>query len=200
MTPTKLVPRRPPSLVNGGSTVDAPVRAPRSAPSGRPAKADGPYVRYLWVAIRLCMAWTFLWPFMDKMFGLGHDSTSAQAWINGGNPSKGFLSGAIGPFASFYQSIAGAGLVNVLFMVGLLGIGVALLLGVAMKPACVAGATLLVLMWSASLPPDNDVFMDNHMIYALLLIGLVVVGAGKTFGFGNRWERTGLVQRHRWLA
>src|SRR5471030_2346937 len=200
MTPSTYTPNRPRPAVNGGSSVDAPIRVPSVDAPSQTAKADRPYVRYLWVAIRLCMGWTFLWPFMDKMFGLGHDSTSAQAWINGGNPSKGFLSGAIGPFASFYQSIAGAGLVNVLFMVGLLGIGVALLLGVAMKPACVAGATLLVLMWSASLPPDNDVFMDNHMIYALLLIGLVVVGAGKTFGFGNRWERTGLVQRHRWLA
>jgi hypothetical protein len=72
-------------------------------------------------------------------------------------------------------------------MVGLLGIAVALLLGVAMKPACVAGVTMLVLMWSASLPPDQDIFMDNHIIYALLLVGLVVVGAGKTFGFGRQW-------------
>jgi thiosulfate dehydrogenase [quinone] large subunit len=85
-------------------------------------------------------------------------------------------------------------------MVGLLGIALALLLGVAMKPACVAGVTMLVLMWSASLPPDQDIFMDNHIIYALLLVGLVVVGAGKTFGFGKQWEGRGFVQRHRWLA
>ena len=85
-------------------------------------------------------------------------------------------------------------------MVGLLGIALALLLGVAMKPACVAGVTMLVLMWSASLPPDQDIFMDNHIIYALLLVGLVVVGAGKTFGFCKQWEGIGFVQRHRWLA
>jgi thiosulfate dehydrogenase [quinone] large subunit len=200
MTSTTYTPTRPPSAVNGGSAVDAPSLVPSTNAPSQPAKADRSYVRYLWVAIRLCMGWTFLWPFMDKMFGLGHDSTSAQAWLNGGNPSKGFLSGSIGPFSSFYQSIAGAGVVNVLFMAGLLGIAVALLLGVAMKPACAAGVTLLVLMWSASLPPDQDIFMDNHIIYALLLVGLVVVGAGKTFGFGQRWERIGFIQRHRWLA
>jgi thiosulfate dehydrogenase [quinone] large subunit len=55
-------------------------------------------------------------------------------------------------------------------------------------------------MWSASLPPDQDIFMDNHIIYALLLVGLVVVGAGKTFGFGKQWEGIGFIQRHRWLA
>ena len=195
MTPSTYTPNRPPPAVNGGpirvSSVDAP---------SQPAKADRRYVRYLWVAIRLCMGWTFLWPFMDKMFGLGHDSTSAQAWINGGNPSKGFLSGSIGPFSSFYHSIAGAGIVNALFMVGLLGIALALLLGVAMKPACVAGVTMLVLMWSASLPPDQDIFMDNHIIYALLLIGLALVGAGNTLGFGRWWTQTTLVRRFAWLA
>jgi thiosulfate dehydrogenase [quinone] large subunit len=200
MTPSTYTPNRPPPAVNGGSSVDAPIRVSSVDAPSQPAQADRRYVRYLWVAIRLCMGWTFLWPFMDKMFGLGHDSTSAQAWINGGNPSKGFLSGSIGPFSSFYHSIAGAGIVNALFMVGLLGIALALLLGVAMKPACVAGVTMLVLMWSASLPPDQDIFMDNHIIYALLLVGLVVVGAGKTFGFGKQWEGIGFIQRHRWLA
>lgn len=85
-------------------------------------------------------------------------------------------------------------------MAGLLGIGLALALGIAMKPAAIAGATLLVLMWSASLPPADNLFLDNHIIYALLLIGLAAVGAGKTFGIGKRWERLELVQRHRWLA
>ncbi len=176
------------------------VRTPQIALRAQSAKADRTNTRYLWAVIRLGMGWTFLWPFFDKMFGLNHQTTSAQAWINGGNPTKGFLSGSAGAFSSLYQSIAGAGLVNVLFMVGLLGIGVALALGIAMKPAAVAGATMLVLMWSASLPPSDDLFLDNHIIYALLLFGLAAVGAGKTFGFGERWERIGLVQRHRWLA
>jgi thiosulfate dehydrogenase (quinone) large subunit len=80
------------------------------------------------------MAWTFLWPFLDKMLGLNHQTTTAQARINGGNPTKGFLSGSAGLFSGFYTSIAGAGIVNVLFMTGLLGIGVALALGIAMNP------------------------------------------------------------------
>lgn len=146
------------------------------------------------------MGWVFLWPFMDKMFGLGHETPSAESWLNGGNPTKGFLSGAVGPFAGIYHDIAGAGLVNVLFMAGLLGIGVALLLGIAMRLACIAGATMVVLMWSASLPPQNDLFMDYHLIYALLLIVLAAAGAGKTLGFGEQWARTEVVQRYPWLA
>ena len=91
-------------------------------------------------------------------------------------------------------------MVNVLFMTGLLAIGVALLLGIAMKPACIAGATMLMLMWTASLPPENNLFMDDHIIYALVLIGLAAVGAGKTLGLGARWAQIPLVQRHGWLA
>jgi thiosulfate dehydrogenase [quinone] large subunit len=200
MTSTTQVPQRPPPSANGGLTTDAPAQTLQLDGQARSATAERPNARYLWAVIRFGMAWTFLWPFVDKMFGLNHQTTSAQAWINGGNPTKGFLSGSAGAFSSFYQSIAGAGVVNVLFMVGLLGIGLALALGVAMRPACVAGATMLLLMWSASLPPSDDLFLDNHIIYALLLIGLVAVGAGKTFGLGKRWEGLELVRRYHWLA
>ena len=197
MTPATQTPPR--TARNGGS----PINVPR--PSGRtvaaaPASADRPFVRYLWAATRLCLGWTFLWPFMDKLFGLGHETASADAWLNGGNPTMGFLSHSAGPFSGIYQSIAGAGVVNVLFMGGLLGIGVALLLGIAMRPACIAGATLLMLMWSASLPPENNLFMDDHIIYALVLIGLAAVGAGKTLGLGEWWSRTEVVRRYSWLG
>jgi len=156
--------------------------------------------RYLWALTRLCLGWTFLWPFLDKTFGLGHETTTAHAWINGGSPSFGFLSGAIGPFAGIYQSIAGAGLVDWLFMIGLLGIAVALLLGIGVRIAAVSGAVLLILMWSASLPPQDDIFMDNHIIYAIVLIGLALVGAGNTLGFGRWWTQTSLVRRFPWLT
>ncbi len=156
--------------------------------------------RYLWALTRLCLGWTFLWPFLDKLFGLGHETTAAHAWINGGSPSKGFLSGAVGPFAGIYQAIAGAGWVNWMFMLGLLGIAVALLLGIGMRIAAVSGAILLILMWSASLPPQDDLFMDNHLIYALVLLGLAVVGAGNTLGLGRWWTQTSLVRRFPWLT
>lgn len=156
--------------------------------------------RYLWAVTRLCMGWVFLWPFLDKLFGLGHETTSAHAWINGGNPTLGFLSGSVGPFAGFYQAIAGAGLVNWLFMIGLLGIAVALVLGIGTRIASVSGAVMVILMWSASLPPQDDIFMDNHLIYALVLIGLALVGAGNTLGLGRWWTQTPLVRRFPWLA
>jgi len=90
--------------------------------------------------------------------------------------------------------------VNWLFMIGLLGIAVALLLGVGVRIAAVSGAVMTILMWSASLPPQDDVFMDNHIIYALVLLGLALVGAGNTLGLGRWWTQTSLVRRFAWLT
>jgi len=90
--------------------------------------------------------------------------------------------------------------VNWLFMLGLLAIAVSLSLRIAMRFAAAAGSVMLVLMWSASLPPQDNLFLDNHIMYALLLIGLALVGAGNTLGLGRRWTQTNLVQRHPWLT
>jgi thiosulfate dehydrogenase [quinone] large subunit len=157
-------------------------------------------LRYTWAVARLMMAWTFLWPFFDKLIGLNHQTTTAQAWINGGNPTKGFLSGSVGFLSGFYTSIAGAGIVNWLFMIGLLAIGISLAFGIAIRFAAVAGSIMLVAMWSASLPPSDDLILDNHIIYAVLLIGLALAGAGNTLGLGRRWAQTTLVQRYPWLT
>lgn len=153
--------------------------------------------RYMAAALRLSIGWVFLWAFLDKLFGLGHETPAERAWINGGSPTEGFLANApAGPFADVYKGLAGAAWADWLFMVGLAGIGVALLAGVAMRLAAAAGATLLVLMWTAVLPPDNNPFMDDHIVYALVLVALALVGAGKTLGLGAAWERIGLVRRY----
>jgi thiosulfate dehydrogenase [quinone] large subunit len=199
MTPTQ-VPTRPPP-VNGTSATEPTATATGPGRAGQSAGSDRPFVRYIWALTRLSLGWVFMWAFLDKMFGLGHETASgADAYINGGSPTAGFLGGSVGPFSGIYHSIAGAGSVDFLFMAGLLGIGAALLLGIFMKPACIAGATMVILMWSAALPPENNLFMDDHIIYALVLIGLAAVGAGKTLGLGNLWARTGLVKRFGWLA
>jgi thiosulfate dehydrogenase [quinone] large subunit len=145
---------------------------------------------------RISLGWVFLWAFLDKTFGLGYATESKDAWIDGGSPTFGFLSfGAAGPFKGVYNSIAGDAWADWLFMLGLLFIGVALVLGVFMNLAAAAGALLLVMMWTAVLPPENNPFMDDHLIYALTLGLLASLGAGRWFGLGHRWEQTSLVRR-----
>jgi thiosulfate dehydrogenase [quinone] large subunit len=159
------------------------------------AVAEVPAARYVWAAARISLGWIFLWAFLDKAFGLGHDTTDKQAWINGGHPTQGFLKmGTKGPFAGFYHHLAGTTVVDWLFMLALAGIGAALIFGIGMRIAAAAGVLLLVMMWSAVLPPANNLFMDEHLIYTLLIVGLALTSAGDTLGMGHWWRNTRLVR------
>ena len=169
------------------------------------------WTRYVAAAARLSLGFTLLWAFLDKMFALGFstgkdpatgavDYFGQAAWINGGSPTEGFLSfGTKGPLADFYGALAGNPVVDAAFMIGLLGIGLALMLGVGMRIAAGSGVLLLLMMWSAALLPENNPFMDDHLIYALVLVLLALMGAGTTFGLGKQWEKLPIVQRNGWL-
>ena len=175
----------------------------RATPSLATPAAGGSATRVATItaaAIRLSIGWVFLWAFLDKAFGLGHETPGKEAWVNGGSPTKGFLAfAASGPFEGMYHQIAGQTWADWLFMIGLLGIGVGLLLGIAMRITAASGALLLVLMWTVVLPPANNVFMDDHLIYALVLVLLAAIGAGHTLGLGARWEQIPIVRRNPWL-
>ena len=156
--------------------------------------------RYTLAGLRLALGWVFLWAFLDKLFGLGHETPSAGAWINGGSPTKGFLGKAVsGPFEGFYHGFAGAAWADWLFMLGLAGIGLALIAGIGIRIAAGSGAVLLVAMWTAVLPPENNPFVDDHLIYAGVLILLALTAAGDTLGLGRVWSRLGIVRRRPWL-
>jgi thiosulfate dehydrogenase [quinone] large subunit len=58
---------------------------------------------------------------------------------------------------------------------------------------------MLVLMWTAVLPPENNPIMDDHLIYAGVLIVLALTAAGNTLGLGAYWNRLPIVQRLPWL-
>lgn len=161
----------------------------------------------IWGLTRISIGLVFLWAFFDKLFALGFatgrledgtvDYFGEAAWISGGSPTYGFLTfGTKGPFAEFYQSFAGQAWADWLFMLGLLGIGVAVTFGVFMKLGAYAGALLLFFMWTAFLPPEHHPFLDDHLIYGLVLLGLAQVNAGDVFGFGKVWGATPLVERN----
>nr|WP_144119361.1 DoxX family protein [Catellatospora sichuanensis] len=155
--------------------------------------------RYLLAGIRIALGWIFLWAFLDKLFGWGSATPPAKSVLNGGSPTEGFLSSAKGPFSGFFQSIAGGLVTDLLFMAALLAIGGALILGIGMRLAAAAGAVLTVLMWAAVLPPTNNPFLDEHLVYAAILIVLALLGAGDTLGLGKGWAATSLVRRAGWL-
>jgi thiosulfate dehydrogenase (quinone) large subunit len=148
-------------------------------------------------ALRIVLGWTFLWAFLDKLFGLGYATPSERSWLNGGSTTRGFLeNSATGPFAGLYRGIAGAVWADWLFMIGLLGIGIALTLGITMRIAAVSAAIMYVLMWTVALPPVNNPIVDEHLIGALAALLVALIGAGHWFGLGDWWNRLPLVKRY----
>ncbi len=125
----------------------------------------------LFLTLRLALSFIFLWAFFDKVFGWGFATVTENAWINGGSPTEGFLThGTHGPLAGFFQSLAGIAVVDWLFMAGLLFVGITLLFNRYIKWGAIAGALMMLLMWLAAFPPENNPFIDDHIIYALTLL------------------------------
>jgi thiosulfate dehydrogenase [quinone] large subunit len=151
---------------------------------------------YVWGPLRILLGWLFLWGFLDDLFGLGYSTPSSGAWINGGSPTAGYLKYAAGGiFKGFYNSISGNGVVDWLFMLALLALGVALILGIGMRIAAYGGTLLLLLFWSSNVPPTDNPFIDEHIIYIFVLWGLYLNKAGHIFGLGDWWAKTWLVKR-----
>ncbi|MFF4585351.1 hypothetical protein [Streptomyces sp. NPDC001388] len=166
---------------------------------------------YAFASLRLLTGFVFLWAFLDKTFGFGYATPSGKGWIDGGSPTKGFLgSVAVGPMESTFHSWAGDPWADWLFMLGLLGIGLALVAGVALRLAAVAGTVMMALMWIAEWPPakhladgsasmSTNPLVDYHVIYAVALIVVAAAAAGDTLGAGRLWARLPLVRDHGWL-
>ncbi|GAB3428061.1 DoxX family protein [Flindersiella endophytica] len=202
--PTAPAPERSAGTTGQATTDDTPTTA---VPVGEqpPATAVAPAAgtvpahlavrpHWIWGLTRVALGWVFLWAFLDKLFGFGYSTPSDRAWLNGGSPTEGYLSGVDGPFRSFFNPMAGEPWADWLFMVGLAAIGVALILGIGVRIAAVAGTVLLVMMWMAAWPIESNPFLDDHLVYALVLIGLAIVNAGDTVGLGRPWSRTSLVR------
>ena len=160
--------------------------------------------------LRIAIGFVFLWAFLDKTFGLHYSTPSAKAWIHGGSPTEGFLAHvSVGPFQSMFHSIAGTWWANSLFMLGLLGVGIAMMTGVAVRIGATAGVLLVAGMWLATYPlaqtdstgaptASTNPIIDDHVLEALIMIVVALTYAGTTWGLGRAWARLPFVARHRW--
>ena len=160
-------------------------------------------------ALRIGFGLTFLWAFFDKLLALGYhtgynqegvlDRFGDAAWINGGSPTEGFLSFGVNPdspFASFYNNLAGYAIVDWLFMLGLLGIGLTLTLGVGMRIGAISGFVMYLFMYGAVMLPENNPVFDDHLIGAIAMTVLFFTLAGDTWGLGKAWAKTHLVRKY----
>jgi thiosulfate dehydrogenase [quinone] large subunit len=159
--------------------------------------------------LRVVTGFVFLWAFLDKLFGLGYATPSKGAWINGGSPTKGFLSSVhVGPFESLFHTWAGTWWADTLFMLGLAGVGIAVIAGIGLRLSAITGTLMMLLMWTAEWPfalststgeatHSTNPVIDYHIIYALTLIVLAAAAAGNTWGLGRHWAT--LIGDRTWL-
>ena len=171
------------------------------------------WARKALAVLRIGFGLTFLWAFFDKLLALGYatgtnpetgvvDRFGDAAWINGASPTEGFLTYGVNPdspFAGFFNGLAGYAIVDWLFMLGLLGIGVALTLGIGMRFAGLAGAALYLMMYAAVMVPENNPVFDDHLLGAISVVVLALTLAGDTWGLGKMWARMPFVRSNGFL-
>jgi thiosulfate dehydrogenase (quinone) large subunit len=160
-----------------------------------PGHFPGGFGQFAWALTRLAIGFVFLWAFLDKLFGLDRNTPKSRSWLDGGSPTAGYLSAVDGPFEDFFHRLAGQDWVDWVFMIGLAGIGLALILGIGVTIAAITGAVLLLAMWLAGLPIDTNPFVDDHIVYALVIIGIAATGAGLRYSLAPWWRRTRLVRK-----
>ena len=200
---------RPEDRFITGSTIDDDSAATRSDTDPGVSKR-GYHIPVLggWLLglVRILIGWQFLWAFLDKTFGLGWSTTSDNAWINGGKPTQGYLSGVVNdpnnPFTSLFETFLGQTWADWLFMVGLAGIGIVLLLGLGKALtwfAALCGVAMYVLMYLAAWPAGHragdgvesvatNPFLDDHLLNAVLLLALAACNAGAYLGLAKAWR------------
>lgn len=158
--------------------------------------------------MRGSLGFLFLWAFLDSVFSLGFatgrgddgsvDIVGPKDWINGGSPTRGFLSNAApGPLTDVSAALAGHPGVDAAFMFGLLSVKLALIGGFALRLAAIGGVVVLMLLIRAAAPvPVNNPSIDEHVVLALALplTAVAMTPASRGFSLSSTWERLPVVR------
>ncbi len=149
------------------------------------------WVGYSLLTLRLVMGWTFFYAGITKVLD---PEWSAEGFLLQGIPEA-------NPFTGLWSAIAAdwLWLVDPLNAWGLTLVGLALLVGFAVRFSAFWGAVMMLFYWLSSFPLENALLVDDHVVYALLLFGLGAFGAGRILGVDEYVEDTALVRNHPWL-
>ena len=156
--------------------------------------------------LRIATGWMFLWSFLDSMFGLGFatcrledgsiDRGCDAAFINGGSPTWGFLNFGTGGSKTSglvdWMAPSAPNAINyadVLYMLGMLSVGVALVFGIAIRLGGLGGAAMMALIYIASAVwPEYNPLVDDHIIIGLVcLIFASAPGRAAAISLHDKW-------------
>lgn len=122
-----------------------------------------------YLALRFCVG---------VMFFLSGWSKVTSDWS-----ASSYLLMANGPFADWFRSLAGNGFIDIVNAWGLLLLGVALLLGLCVRPASILGAVLMALYYLAHFVENTaHGLIEYHIILIVVLALFAAGGAGHAFG------------------
>ena len=146
-------------------------------------------------AFRILVGWIFLWPFFDKLLGLGFKTPVGMGYIDGVSPSSfvSYVSGGI--FADFYNSIGGNGVVDIIFLLALLLIGISLILGIASKLGTVGCVSFLIVMYTICVPPEDNPIIDFRIIICFGIIATYYLGGFERLSLYGRWKELSIVKK-----
>ena len=153
-----------------------------------PQDTAAAFLMPLTLLLRLTMGWIFIWSGFDKLF---NDFSAA-----------GFLTNAThGPLGGWFQSLGtnqtALDVINPLVIWGQILIGVSLTFGLFTRGGLFWGAVMMLLFYLAQLPPANNPFMDEHLVYIVVFGLLGALGAGRIFGLDAWVERLPWVRKNR---
>jgi thiosulfate dehydrogenase (quinone) large subunit len=141
--------------------------------------------------LRISMGWLFFYAGITKI-------------VNPEWSAAGYLRGAK-TFAGFFTALTSPGVlpvVNFLNEWGLTLIGAALILGVAVRVAGSFGALIMLLYYLPILDfpyaGEHSFIVDDHIIYALALLVLGVIKAGRAWGL-SEWLSSRFPKCRAWL-
>lgn len=128
---------------------------------------------------RLALGFLFLWSAYGKIL----------TEISGKMATSGFLSGpsvASGPFAGFFNSLAGNWAVEYLLVYGELLIGISILFGIFTRVGSFAGMLMMTLftiaMWPIADTAGANPIVDIRVIYGVMLLGFFFLRPGRFLG------------------
>jgi thiosulfate dehydrogenase [quinone] large subunit len=148
--------------------------------------------RALILFFRLTMAWTFLYAASHQVLVPGW---SVAGFLNSTKTFHGIYSQFTGP--------AIAPVLSCLVGYGHLLIGLSLLVGLMVRVSAVFGILLMLLYWTAHMDfpyisDTNNFLVDEHIVYAGVLVLLIVERAGHVFGLDAWAEKLDFFRQRPW--
>lgn len=177
--------------------------------------------KFGWVMLsvtRIALGFVFLWAFLDKLIGLGFstcrvtaedgsftiDAMCDKAWVNGGHVTEGYLvygGNVNSPFHEFFVNLGAERWTDWPFMIGLLGVGLALMLGIGTKVGAISGSLMLLFMYLTQMLPSTNPILDDHIVYIFAVLGIVWLELSRqSIGLGKWWRSLDVVKKNSWLV